>query len=210
MLIAFLGGTGRLGRALLKRCSQAGFTTVVGTRDVAAAGKLIAEMQQQSPMLPSIEIMDYAAAVEKAAIVFITIPFPESRAVACALAPLLSGKILIDASVPMLLNQGLASCSAVATTQTLLGAQVHVVSAFQTIAAALLHQDNLKITANVLITGNNMNACQQVMEVVHAMGLQGIYCGSIEHSLTSENLAITLMGINRHYQSSCAGVEISL
>jgi len=209
MVITFLGGTGRLGQALIARFSRAGFRTILGSRTHFNGQKIADELNQRINPRYDIESYHYSQAVEKADIIFMTIPFPDSRDIALSLTHLLQYKILVDTSVPIL-QAKLVHHSVVAKTQQLLGSNVQVVAAFQTIAAQLLSLNHSYVHSNVLVSGNIQTACQMVIEITYAIGLNSIYCGNIEHSLTTENLAITLMQINRHYHTSSAGVNILL
>ena len=100
MVITFLGGTGRLGQALVARFSRAGFRTIVGSRAPSRGQTIASELNQRVNPVYCIESYDYAKAVEKADIIFMTIPFPESRDIALSLAHKLQYKILVDTSVP--------------------------------------------------------------------------------------------------------------
>lgn len=208
-MITFLGGTGRLGQALVTRFSRAGYRTILGSRVHEHGLKIASELNQRIQPMYYIEAYDYATAVKKADVIFMTIPFPDSRNVALAFAYLLKNKILVDTTVHVQQAE-LVPHSVVAKTQALLGCDIHVVSAFQTVSARLLSQDNSGIQSNVLVSGNESAACQIVIDLIHAIGLESIYCGNIDHSLTTENLAITLMQINRHHHTAHAGVKIIL
>src|SRR5215212_7887722 len=101
--IAVLGGSGHQGRGLARRFAQAGMSVVVGSRDPMRARALVAEW----PAGASIEVDANAAAVARADIVVLAVPFP-------SIAPLLEevrshflpGAVVVDVTVPVTFSGG--------------------------------------------------------------------------------------------------------
>lgn len=180
--LAFLGGTGRLGSGLAQRFLSSGFKVHIGSRTAYTNNR---------------DIYDYATAVELSDIIFLTIPFPYSRDIAYELKDKLIHKILVDTSVPISNLPTPVSVSAVVSTQNLLGNSVKVVSAFQTLPASWTSRQN---SGTILVAGDDYTSCDTVIKINQQAGFNSIYCGELKYSLVSENIAITLMQINRHYQ----------
>ncbi|MDP3560588.1 MAG: NAD(P)-binding domain-containing protein [Legionellaceae bacterium] len=208
--ITFLGGTGRLGKVLLTRFARAGFRTFLASRLLSHGEETARKINNQIIPKYAIQACSYSEGVMQGDIIFMTIPYPASTAIAQSLNELLQHKLLVDTTVPVTTKGRLVYESAVAKTQKFLGEHVRVVSAFQTISATLLAQEQSAIDSNVLVTGNDLLACDRVINLAHFIGLKGVYCGNLDHSLTTENLAITLMQINRHHHTSTAGVNLLL
>jgi 8-hydroxy-5-deazaflavin:NADPH oxidoreductase len=124
------------------------------------------------------------------------------------------GKVLIDATAPLrppkvatvqLPPEGSAAKAA----QDFLGAGVRVVSAFQDVAAHKLAELDREIDCDVLVTGNDQEAREQVIRLVEAAGLRGWHAGPIENSAAAEALTSILIAINRRYKIDGAGIRIT-
>jgi hypothetical protein len=82
-----------------------------------------------------------------------------------------------------------------------------VVSAFQTISAAHLAEDQ-QIEGEVLVCGNNVDARTCVISLVEAAGLKGWHAGPIDNSVVSESLTPVLIFLNKRYQIDGSGIRI--
>jgi NADPH-dependent F420 reductase len=137
--IAVLGGTGNEGGGLALRFAHAGYPVVIGSRDAARAAEAASKINQRIGHSRA-RGTDNAQAVTGAQIVLLTVPFAGQVKTVEPLRDALQGKILIDATVPLVppkvsrvqLPDG---GSAVANLQALLGDGVRVVSAFQNVSA---------------------------------------------------------------------------
>ena len=133
--IAVIGGTGAEGSAIALRLGHAGYRVVIGTRDSAKGVRVTAELNKLGA--DAIEFAGNAEAAGKADIVILTVPYTAQEATVQEIRAFLTGKILIDATVPLVppkvSNVQLPpGGSAVARIQSMLGDKVRVVSAFQT------------------------------------------------------------------------------
>ena len=103
-MIAVLGGTGQQGRGLAQRFALAGLPVVVGSRDPVRARTVVAGWTTAGAL---IDVDTNPAAVARADVVVLTIPFP-------SVAPLLdevrsrfvAGALVVDVTVPVTFAEG--------------------------------------------------------------------------------------------------------
>jgi 8-hydroxy-5-deazaflavin:NADPH oxidoreductase len=210
--IAVLGGTGAEGSGLAFRLAAAGHSLTIGSRDGSKAQAAAAELSWALNL--SCAGADNHTAAVGAEIVFLTVPYAAQKSTVAGLAKVLRGKILVDATVPLvppkvgrvqLPEQG----SAVAAIQELLGNEVRVVSAFQNVSAHHLKDLDYVIDCDVLVCGDDKPACETVISLAGDMHLRGIYAGPICNSAAAEALTSLLITINRQYKIPAAGIRIS-
>lgn len=215
-VIAILGGTGDLGTGLARRWVQAGYTVIIGSRTQDKAEAAVASLQEVMSERGieeiNVQAMENLSAAESADIVAITVPFSHHASTLELIKPVMQGKILIDVTVPLvppkvarvqMPEQGSAGQIA----QEILGEEVHVVSAFQNVAAHHL-QEGHGLNCDVLVCGNKKDARAQVIELVEAAGLRGIHAGSINNAAAVEAMTSVLIFINKQYKCH-SGVKIT-
>ena len=210
--IAVVGGTGALGNALALRLARAGHAVIVGSRDAAkadaAANALNAVVGHAA-----VTAQTNRAAAEAGEIVILAVPYAAQRATIAEIRDALPGKILVDATAPLVppqvsrvqLPEG---GSAVAAVQALLGASVRVVSAFQNVSAPKLASAAERIDCDVLVCGDDRAARDRVIALAGALGLRGVDAGPIVNSAAAEALTSVLIAINRRYKIPGAGIRI--
>ena len=210
--LAILGGTGALGGGLARRWSRAGFKVIIGSREtdkaLSSAKKLIDEF-------PDLDVtgMNNLAAAEAADLVVLTVPFMHQLDTLASVCSALSGKILIDVTVPLSppkvgTVQMPEGGSAALIAQAFLGEDVTVVSAFQNVSALHLNDDH-PIDCDVLVTGNRRAARDEVIDLVKSAGLKGWHAGPLANSVATEALTSVLISINRHHKVDGAGIVIT-
>lgn len=208
--IAILGGTGDLGTGLALRWLKAGHQIIIGSRTAEKAADAAASLREAG--FDAAQPMENAQAAAAADLVVMTVPFAHHASTLDHVAPGLQGKILIDVTVPLMppkvgtvqLPEG---GSAGARAQTQLGDDVRVVSAFQNVAAAHL-QSGEEIDCDVLVSGNNKDARQTVIDLAAEAGMRAFHAGPIANSAAAEALTSVIIQINR--QLKChAGIRIS-
>jgi NADPH-dependent F420 reductase len=211
--IAILGGTGAQGRGLALRLARAGHTVIVGSRDPERARTAAAEMTGRAGKTVSgAGNRDAAASAE---IVVLTVPYAVQRATVEDVLERLDGKILVDATVPLMppkvsLVQLPQGRSAVAAIQELAGKSVQVVSAFQNVSAEHLADLDHPIDCDVLVCGDEAAACARVIALCADIGLRGLHAGPIGNSAAAEALTSLLIVINRRYKvPGGAGIRIT-
>lgn len=209
--IAILGGTGALGTGLAVRWIRAGHAVIIGSRTAQKAIDAAAELKSQHQLSPK-DATDNVSAAEAADIVVLTVPFAHQRSTLESVKPQLEGKILIDVTVPLvppkvarvqLPPEGSAGIIA----QNLLGDGVRVVSAFQNVPAALLPTDK-EIDCDVLVTGNNVDAREVVIQLAADAGMTAYHAGPIDNSVAAEALTSALIIINKRYKTH-SGIRIT-
>ena len=210
--VSIVGGTGSLGSGLARRLARAGLPVILGSRDAARAAATAAELAAALPgsQVTGLGNRDAAAA---GAVVILTVPFANHAATLAEIAPALAGKILVDATVPLvpprvarvqLPPEGSAAVAA----QQLLGDGVTVVSAFQNVSADSLHTDD-ELDCDVLVSGNKAEAREAVVALARRAGLRAWHAGSLENSAAAEALTSVLIFMNKRYGGVHTGIRIT-
>jgi NADPH-dependent F420 reductase len=215
-ILAILGGTGDLGTGLARRWAQAGYRVIIGSRTLekaeAARSDLREIMAERGVGDIEVEALENLEAAAAADVITLTVPFSHQASTLEYVKASLSGKILIDVTVPLvppkvgrvqLPEQGSAGQIA----QQLLGEDVQVVSAFQNVAAHHL-QEGHGLDCDVLVCGNSKEARASVIALVEAAGMRGYHAGPIDNAAAAEALTSVLITINRQYKCH-AGISIT-
>ena len=213
LTIAVLGGTGKEGKGLAYRWARAGYRVLIGSR---AADKAIAAAKEIEEMLGegiSIAGMTNPEAAKEANIVVLTVPYAAHKDTLESVKSELKGKILIDVTVPLVppkvaTVQMPAAGSAAQEAKQILGEEVQVCAAFQNISHEHLLDDG-DAECDVLVTGTTKEARTETIKLVEAAGLNGWDAGPIENSVVVEGLTSVLIGINKKYGSTHAGIKIT-
>jgi NADPH-dependent F420 reductase len=208
MKIAILGGTGALGLGLASRWIRSGHEVLIGSRTIesakSACGKL--NINEDQGMLN----IDAASQAE---IACLTVPFSFQLDILSEVKDALSGKILIDGTVPLVPPKVMRvqlpeeGCAAIRA-QTLLGDSVQVISAFQNISAELLQTD-AEIDCDVLVCGDKRDSREQVIALVNDAGLTGWHAGPLCNSAAAEALTSVLIAINKNHTIKHSGIKIT-
>ena len=211
--IAVIGGTGAEGSAIALRLGHAGYRVVIGTRDSAKGVRVTAELNKLLGA-DAIEFAGNAEAAGKADIVILTVPYTAQEATVQEIRAFLTGKIVIDATVPLVppkvSNVQLPpGGSAVARNQSMLGDKVRVVSAFQNVAAHKLRRLDADVQCDVLVCGDDVEARSITLELITKMGLRALDAGPICNSAAAEALTSLLIFFNRKYKVSGSGIRIT-
>src|SRR5947209_20417202 len=99
-VVGILGGTGALGKGLAIRWAAAGYPLVIGSRDAAGA-EAVAGSISAGAGAAAVRGMDNLAVARVAEIAVVTVPFASHLAILREVRRELSGKILIDTTVPL-------------------------------------------------------------------------------------------------------------
>lgn len=211
--LAFIGGTGDLGSGLAWRFARLGFPVVIGSRSaekaVAAAQELAATFGR------NFEGLENADAARAGEIVFLSVPFASHQATLESIRSEITGKILVDTTVPLVPPKVMrvqlpAEGSVGKLTQNLLGKDVRVVSAFQNVAAAHLKTESNSLPdCDVLISGDDVNARETVVNLAQEIGFTAWHAGANDNSAVAEGLTSVLIFMNKRYGISGAGIKIT-
>lgn len=211
--IAVLGGTGKEGKGLAYRWARAGYHVYIGSRN---AEKAIAAANEITEMLGegiSVNGMTNPQAAQESNIVVLTVPYSAHRETLESVKHQLGGKILVDVTVPLVppkvaTVQMPAAGSAAQEAMMIVGNNVQVCAAFQNISHEHL-LDNSHVECDVLVTGTSKEARAETIKLVEAAGLRGWDAGPIENSVVVEGMTSVLIGINKKYGSTHAGIKIT-
>ncbi len=213
LTIAIVGGTGREGSGLAMRWAINGYKVVIGSRDAERAVQKAAELNQklQGEYLTG---ADNETAVQGADIVVISVPYDAHKPTLTQLKDMLAGKIVVDVTVPLIppdirsvhIPEGK---SAALEAKSWLGEDVRLVSAFQNVSSAKLKDIPNKIDCDVLVTGDDADAKEQVIRLVEAAGMRGLDAGPLVNASGAESLTAVLTYINKRYGVKGAGIRIT-
>lgn len=211
--IAILGGSGQEGGGIALRLAKVGHHVIIGSRNVAKAVAAAAQMKTTLGAA-SITGMANGEAAAAAEIVILTVPFAAQRSIVEEVRAALEGKILIDATVPLVPPkvarvQLPSGGSAVAAIQKALGEGVRVVSAFQNVSAHHLKDLGHSVDCDVLVCGDDVAAREIVVGLAADMGLRGIHAGPIVNSAAAEALTSILIAVNMRYKVPGTGIRIT-
>jgi len=211
--IAVLGGTGKEGSGLALRWAHAGYPVLIGSRSPEKAIEAAAEMNETLGR-EAVNGSGNPEAAAAAQIVVLAVPYAGQRATVEEVREHLSGKILIDVTVPLVppkvnrvqLPDG---GSAVEAIQTMLGDDVKVISAFQNISAHHLKKLDAEIDCDVIVCGDDREATDLVVGLAQAIGLGAWNGGVLANSVVSEGLTSVLISLNQRYKVPGAGIRIT-
>ncbi len=212
-VIAVVGGTGDLGTGLVFRWVRAGYHVVIGSRKAESAAEAATAMKARVAGA-NVEGMENSAAAAKADIVCMTVPFSHQQDTLAVIRESVQGKIFIDVTVslkpPKVATVQLpAEGSAGVIAQQTLGDNVRVVSAFQNIAAAHLNDEH-EIHCDVLVTGDDVDARETVVQIAQAAGMKAWHAGPLANSAATEALTSVLIFMNKRYKiAGGAGITIT-
>ena len=214
LTIAVLGGTGKEGAGLALRWANAGYAVILGSRDAARAKAAAAEINRKLDRPDLVGGMTNVDAARACDIAVLTVPYAAHRPTLESVRAELKGKVLVDVTVPLNPErrrkvQLPAGGSAGAEAQALLGDEVKVVSAFQNIGFAHLHEPDHPIDCDVLVTGNDKEAKRQVIALAQAIGMAAFDAGPIGNAVVAEALASALLNINVKFKVTSAGIRIT-
>jgi hypothetical protein len=213
MTIAVLGGTGKEGKGLAYRWARAGYHVHIGSRDAAKAASAATEIMGLLEGEAFVDGLTNLEAAQDADIVVLTVPYAAHKSTLESVKDALKGKILIDVTVPLVppkvaTVQMPAAGSAAQEAKEILGADAQVCAAFQNISHEHLLDDS-DVECDVLVTGTSKEARAETIRLVEAAGLTGWDAGPLENSVVVEGLTSVLIGINKKYGSTHAGIRIT-
>ena len=209
IVIAIVGGTGNLGRALALRLAAPGVKIIVGSRDQEKAKDVVESLKKRLPR-GHIEGKRNHEAIREAEFVVIAVPYEGHAEMLGELCDQLPGKIVIDAVVPLKKGKPFvpAAGSALLEAQEILGTEASVVGALHNISAVDLENPNAPLSA-VLVCGDSDAAKQRVMAIIQRLGARAFDAGPAANAYVIEGLTGVLIQLNRKYKSKHASVKIT-
>lgn len=205
--IAIVGGTGKLGAAIGRRLAKAGLQVIIGSRSAKSA------KETADTLGFGLIGMANADAAKAGDIVIVTVPFSAQEATLTDIAPHVSGKIVVDTTVPLVPPKVMRvqlppEGSAAQRARKFLGEGAIMVSAFHSVAAHKLATDE-DIACDVLVFGDDKDARSKIVNLVRHTGLRGLHGGALANSAAAEALTSILIFINKTYSVDGAGIQIT-
>ena len=215
--IAIIGGTGPEGKGLATRFAIAGHKITIGSRNEKrgedVASELLETLYKSLTHKLDISGTNNEDAAKNSDIVIIAVPYEAHLETLSELAPYLSQKIIIDAVVPVKFERGPRPIHVEAGSATEEAAKLlndsYVIGAFHNLSAEKLLKPDLSLDSDVLITGNDSDAKNIVIDLANEIkGVRAIDAGPLRYSQFIENLTVLLIGINGRYKIE-SGLKIS-
>ena len=213
--IAVIGGTGAEGSGLAIRWAAAGYSVIIGSRSAERAAAAAAEF---STLLPAggipLQGLDNAAAATAADIVVLSVPYDGQVEMIDQVHAGSQGKVFVTVGVPLMPPKVStawrpAGGSAAQEAQAQLGEAVRVVGAFQNVAAGHLRDLGWEPNCDVLVTGDQKEAKQVVMELARAAGFFPVDAGPLANTAVVEGITAMLIGINARHKVQGSGIRIT-
>jgi hypothetical protein len=188
---------------------------VLGSRQAERAEQAATELRESVPDPSMVGGATNEEAAATCDVVVIAVPWEGHETLVTALAPALTGKIVIDCVNPMGFDkQGafplpVPEGSAAQQAAALLPDST-VVAAFHHVSAVLLLDPEVdKLETDVLVLGEDREATDLVQALVDRIaGMRGIYGGRLRNAGQVEALTCNLVSINRRYKAH-AGLRVT-
>jgi len=213
LTLAVLGGTGKEGKGLAYRWAKSGYRVIIGSRTLKKAQDTAEEIGNLLGGATNISGATNLDAARRADVVILTVPYVAHRDTLESVREALSGKLLVDVTVPLVPPkvtkvQMPPAGSAAQEAREILGEVAQVVAAFQNISHEHLINDG-PVDCDVLVSGTSKEARSDVLKLVAAAGLTGWDAGPLENAVVLEGMTSILIGINKQYGSLHAGIKIT-
>lgn len=215
--VCIVGATGALGFGLAVRFGRAEVPVIMGSRDAERAREA-AERAGRAVPGASFTGLQNVEAVKDAEIVILSVPFRnQSENLTNLKGALREGQLLVDATAPLAAaisgkatrTIGVWQGSAAQQAQEMVPDGVRVLSAFQTISAALLSDLDHQFDEDVLICGDHAADKERLAELIGRIeGLRPVNCGPLEMARITEQLTALLISINVRNRAK-AGIKIT-
>ena len=214
MRIGIIGGTGALGSGLALRCAGAGHEVMIGTRDTERGRAVATELMARlgTGVGGAVRAANNSEAAAFGDIVIVAVRFNNQRETLDAIRHAVQDKIVVDTTVPLMPPKVMRvqlppEGSAAQIAQALLGNDVRVVSAFQSVAAHHLSAMS-EVPCDVLVTGDDREARTSVIELARSIGLNALHAGPLCNAAAAEALTSVLIFFNKEYGTH-SGIRIT-
>ncbi|MCS7087746.1 MAG: NADPH-dependent F420 reductase [Thermoflexales bacterium] len=212
MKIAVIGGTGKEGSGLALRWAHAGHEVIIGSRDPDKAKRAAEELNQT---LGQVRVygMDNLSAAQAAEVVVLSVPYAAHLETLQAMRPALSGKVLVDVTVPLnaqdITRVYVPPAGSAAKEAQVAVPEARVVAAFQNISATHLKKLDAVIECDVLVCADDEEARRVGMQLVQDAGMKAWDAGPLDNAVVVEGLTPILLGINKRHKVKGAGIRIT-
>jgi NADPH-dependent F420 reductase len=212
-MIGFIGGTGPEGLGLALRFALAGEEVAIGSRKLERAEAAAAEIRSKHPAA-NVWGAENRRVVEKADVVFVTIPYAGQKETLASLRDAIGGKLVVDTVVPLAFEKGraralpVAEGSAAEEAQAVLP-QATVVAAFHNLSAPKLVEGDAPLDADVLVCCDDADARAQVMALAAKIaGVRPVDGGGLANARYVEQVTVLLVNLNRIHKAH-TGIRIT-
>lgn len=208
--IAVIGGTGDLGKGIVRRLAKAGHDVTIGSRAAEKAKAAAEEMASLGLTLGHAANEDAAVGKD---IVIVTVPYESQASTLNLIKDKVGDAVVVDTTVPLMppkvmrVQLPAVGCAALEA-KAILGENVRLVTAFHNVSGHLLDSDH-KIDCDVLVFGDDVEARKTVVELCPGMGLRGLSGGSLNNSAAAEALTSILIYMNKTYKGDGAGIRFT-
>lgn len=211
MNIAIIGGTGDMGYGLALRLAKAGHRVIIGSRTAERAEEA-AKAARETTRSATVSGAENAQAVAQAELVILSVPSAGHRATVESLREALTGKPVLDITVPLafkpLRYAPPAEGSNALETAAILGEGCHLASGLHTISATLLSDLEHPVEANALVVGNDQELKDTVLNLSREIGITAYDAGTLNLSCALESQTPMLIGMNKRYGSKHIGFKL--
>lgn len=203
--IGILGGTGAQGRGLAARLARAGYSVIVGSRNLARAEAAAAALFSVADRRIRGGTNEEAAS---APTVVLAVPFAAARETLARYRPHFQhGALLVDVTVPVAFKNGrpylveVPEGSAAEHVRHHAPAGVGVAAAFKVIPASLLADVTAPLDCDDLVCADSEDSRARILSLVGAItGLRPVDAGSLETCRTIERMTVLAIELNRRYR----------
>lgn len=211
--IAFIGGTGPEGLGLATRFAKAGHLVYIGSRTEERADEAVEKVKEHVPEGHVFGGLNEEG-VEKADIIFLTVPSDAHRDTLLQFKDAIGEKILVDVVVPMVVDRDGPKAIAVeegsaAQEARALIPDAKVVSGFHHLDAGQLRRLDKPMQGDVIICSDDKGAKNTIMSLVEDIEyVRAVDGGGLANSRYIEQLTVLLIHINKIYKTH-SGVRIT-
>ena len=209
--IAILGGTGKEGPGLAARWLAAGYSVIIGSRQLDKAQATAAELNQKLNTQRA-KGLENSQAAREADLCVLTVVAEAHQAALESLKDALQGKILVDATARVDFRNPIppAPPSAGRIAQEILGPGVRVVAAFQNVPSHALRKNlDQALDTDVLVCADDPEAAEQAIALAKAGGMRAYYAGNLDNAIVVEGITSLLISINKRYGVKTATINIT-
>jgi hypothetical protein len=209
--IAVLGGTGKEGPGLAMRWASAGYSLIIGSRQLEKAQQTARELNEKLG-IGTIIGLENGEASRRAEICVLTVVATAHEPALRGLVDDLQGKIVVDATARVDFRDPRPPepPAAARIAQEILGPGARVVAAFQNVPAHALRKNlGQSLDTDVMVCADDLDAAEQVIRLAQAGGMRAYYTGGLDNAIVVEGLTALLININKYYGSKTASIGVS-
>ena len=212
-MIAVVGGSGQQGRGLAQRFARAGASVVIGSRDPDRAR---ATVDSWGPTARAIEVDSNAAAVARADVVVLTVPFSSVAALLDEVGPpFMNGTLVVDVTVPVTFAAGKMELSPVPEgsasehIRARLPDRVALAGTFKTLPAHVLDEVDRSLDCDEFVCGDSDEARSRAMSLMQLLqGLRAVDVGPLSRARFIEHATALAIAVNRRHKIHSARFRV--